>query len=127
MVLLLSVNRASFTRTFLDAASEAGLNTYMYYFSHESTAGLLNAQLGNLKAGHGYEINYIFHNKNFGSKEESYLSFQMMKFWSQFAYSGNPNKEIGVLPDIRLVHSDDANYQFCQQSSRVATLYFQQS
>ncbi|KAF7633363.1 Carboxylic ester hydrolase [Meloidogyne graminicola] len=75
------------------AFSEHGVNTYYYMFSHRASQQTWPAWMGVL---HGYEINFIFgepyNRKQFKyTKEEQELSSRFMRFWANFARTGDPN------------------------------------
>ncbi|KAL3990115.1 Acetylcholinesterase 1 [Acanthocheilonema viteae] len=76
------------------ANSMHGGDTYYYYFTHRSTQQTWPKWMGVL---HGYEINFIFgepfNTKKFTyTKEEQELSMRFMRYWANFARTGNPNK-----------------------------------
>ncbi|PIO75483.1 acetylcholinesterase tetramerization domain protein [Teladorsagia circumcincta] len=75
------------------AHSKHGGDTYYYYFTHRATAQTWPEWMGCL---HGYEINFIFgepFNKKFNySTEEQELSSRFMRYWANFARTGDPNK-----------------------------------
>ncbi|CAD5234649.1 unnamed protein product [Bursaphelenchus xylophilus] len=71
-----------------------GGDTYYYYFTHRATQQTWPDWMGVL---HGYEINFIF-GEPFNSgkfkytKEEQELSRRFMRYWANFARTGDPNK-----------------------------------
>ncbi|KAK6019608.1 hypothetical protein OSTOST_14750 [Ostertagia ostertagi] len=75
------------------AHSKHGGDTYYYYFTHRATAQTWPEWMGCL---HGYEINFVFgepFNKKFNySTEEQELSSRFMRYWANFAKTGDPNK-----------------------------------
>lgn len=86
------------------AHSAHGGRTYYYYFTHRSTQQTWPSWMGVL---HGYEINFIFgepyNTRRFKyTKEEQELSSRFMRYWANFARTGNPNKnEDGTYtPDV---------------------------
>lgn len=75
------------------AHSEHGADTYYYMFSHRASQQTWPEWMGVL---HGYEINFIFgepyNRKQFKyTKEEQELSSRFMRFWANFARTGDPN------------------------------------
>uniref|UniRef100_A0A914E4M1 Carboxylic ester hydrolase n=1 Tax=Acrobeloides nanus TaxID=290746 RepID=A0A914E4M1_9BILA len=71
-----------------------GGQTFYYYFTHRSTQQTWPSWMGVL---HGYEINFIFgepyNTARFKySKEEQELSSRFMRYWANFARTGDPNK-----------------------------------
>lgn len=63
-------------------------NTYQYQFSYT------NPKYPEYGASHAAEIRYVFGNVGEDPPEEQKkLSQQMIQYWSQFAKTGNPNKE----------------------------------
>uniref|UniRef100_A0A0M3IC66 Acetylcholinesterase n=1 Tax=Ascaris lumbricoides TaxID=6252 RepID=A0A0M3IC66_ASCLU len=76
------------------ANSMHGGDTYYYYFTHRATQQTWPAWMGVL---HGYEINFLF-GEPFNTKryhytrEEQELSSRFMRYWANFARSGNPNR-----------------------------------
>uniref|UniRef100_A0A915BGM0 Carboxylic ester hydrolase n=1 Tax=Parascaris univalens TaxID=6257 RepID=A0A915BGM0_PARUN len=76
------------------ANSVHGGDTYYYYFTHRATQQTWPAWMGVL---HGYEINFLF-GEPFNTKryhytrEEQELSSRFMRYWANFARSGNPNR-----------------------------------
>ncbi|EYC20675.1 hypothetical protein Y032_0021g361 [Ancylostoma ceylanicum] len=85
------------------AHTKHGGDTYYYYFTHRATAQTWPEWMGVL---HGYEINFIFgepFNKKFNyTAEEQELSSRFMRYWANFARTGDPNKnEDGTYtPDV---------------------------
>ncbi|PIO62832.1 Carboxylesterase [Teladorsagia circumcincta] len=75
------------------AHSKHGGDTYYYYFTHRATAQTWPKWMGCL---HGYEINFVFgepFNKQFNyTAEEQELSSRFMRYWANFAKTGDPNK-----------------------------------
>ncbi|KAM3715925.1 Acetylcholinesterase [Dirofilaria immitis] len=76
------------------ANSMHGGDTYYYYFTHRSTQQTWPKWMGVV---HGYEINFVFgeplNTKEFTyTKEEQELSMRFMRYWANFARTGNPNK-----------------------------------
>uniref|UniRef100_A0A183E1E0 Carboxylic ester hydrolase n=1 Tax=Gongylonema pulchrum TaxID=637853 RepID=A0A183E1E0_9BILA len=76
------------------ANSMNGGDTYYYYFTHRATQQTWPEWMGVL---HGYEINFIFgeplNTERFKyTKEEQELSYRFMRYWANFARTGNPNK-----------------------------------
>uniref|UniRef100_A0A0N4ZSR4 Carboxylic ester hydrolase n=1 Tax=Parastrongyloides trichosuri TaxID=131310 RepID=A0A0N4ZSR4_PARTI len=71
-----------------------GGSTYYYMFSHRASQQTWPEWMGVL---HGYEINFIFGepyntDKFSYSKEEQELASRFMRYWANFARTGNPNK-----------------------------------
>ncbi|VDM46626.1 unnamed protein product [Toxocara canis] len=80
------LNALSFMRYFSD--------TYYYYFTHRATQQTWPAWMGVL---HGYEINFLFGEpfntkKYHYTREEQELSSRFMRYWANFARTGNPNR-----------------------------------
>lgn len=75
------------------AHSEHGADTYYYVFSHRASQQTWPQWMGVL---HGYEINFIFgepYNRvQFKyTHEEQELSSRFMRYWANFARTGDPN------------------------------------
>ncbi|KAF8386834.1 ace-1 [Pristionchus pacificus] len=76
------------------AHTRHGGDTFYYYFSHRASMQTWPAWMGVL---HGYEINFIFgepYNRisyNY-TREEQELSSRFMRYWANFARTGDPNK-----------------------------------
>ncbi|XP_072048619.1 uncharacterized protein [Amphiura filiformis] len=80
-------------------------DVYQYYFTHVPSISVFKSEYFDPKwlgAGHGEEIAYVFGYpfyppENFESveypREEMSLSQQVMQYWTNFAQTGNPNKE----------------------------------
>ncbi|CEF63281.1 Acetylcholinesterase [Strongyloides ratti] len=71
-----------------------GGQTYYYMFSHRASEQTWPEWMGVL---HGYEINFIFGepyntDKYSYTKEEQELASRFMRYWANFARTGNPNK-----------------------------------
>ncbi|KAH9512733.1 hypothetical protein Btru_038050 [Bulinus truncatus] len=83
---------------FAKAMSKAGQDVYFYRFSHRIVNHDWPDWMGVL---HGDEIFFVFglpvKNRNKYTKEEEKLSRKMMKFWTNFAKTGNPNRGPGEL------------------------------
>lgn len=63
-------------------------NTYQYQFSYS------NPKRPEFGASHAAEIKYVFGNLSADAlEEEKELSQQMIHYWTQFAKTGNPNKD----------------------------------
>ncbi|XP_050542863.1 acetylcholinesterase-like [Daktulosphaira vitifoliae] len=75
--------------------AKAGNNVYMYYFKHRSLNNPWPKWTGVM---HGDEISYVFGDPLNKSKsyepEEIDLSKRMMRYWTNFAKTGNPSKTI---------------------------------
>ncbi|XP_040284110.1 cholinesterase isoform X1 [Bufo bufo] len=71
---------------------ELGNKAYIYFFNHRSSKLAWPAWMGVV---HGYEIEFVFgipmHRRLNYTKEEEQLSRTVMKFWANFAKTGNPN------------------------------------
>ncbi|XP_008590308.1 PREDICTED: carboxylesterase 4A [Galeopterus variegatus] len=77
---------------------DAGLPVYLYEFEHHTRTGIIIKPRTD-GADHGDEIHFIFgspFSKGPSTGEEKALSLQMMKYWANFARTGNPNG--GKLP-----------------------------
>uniref|UniRef100_A0A6I8P6K3 Carboxylesterase 4A n=1 Tax=Ornithorhynchus anatinus TaxID=9258 RepID=A0A6I8P6K3_ORNAN len=68
---------------------DAGLPVYFYQFQHHASSGIL-VKPCYVKADHGDEIGFIF-GRPFSQGDEICLSVTMMKYWVNFARTGNPN------------------------------------
>nr|AHB20142.1 acetylcholinesterase type 1 [Pardosa pseudoannulata] len=72
--------------------AETGNDVYMYFFSHRSSINPWPRWMGVM---HADEINFIFGeplNPTFGyTKAEGQLSRRMMRYWANFAKTGNPS------------------------------------
>ncbi|XP_047385270.1 carboxylesterase 4A isoform X2 [Sciurus carolinensis] len=92
---------ATFVYTTLQAARyhrDAGFPVYLYEFEHHAPSGII-VKPRNDGADHGDEIRFIFgspFSKGLFTDEEKALSLRMMKYWANFARTGNPND--GKLP-----------------------------
>ncbi|XP_062968300.1 carboxylesterase 4A [Cynocephalus volans] len=77
---------------------DAGLPVYLYEFEHHTRTGIIVKPRTD-GADHGDEIHFIFgspFSKGPSTGEEKALSLRMMKYWANFARTGNPNG--GKLP-----------------------------
>ncbi|XP_023421762.2 carboxylesterase 4A [Cavia porcellus] len=95
------VGDAIFVYTTLQAAHyhrDAGFQVYLYEFQHHASSGII-MKPQNSGADHGDEIGFILgkpFSKGPSTVKEKTLSLQMMKYWANFARTGNPNG--GELP-----------------------------
>jgi para-nitrobenzyl esterase len=80
------------TRRFVRDISKSQQKTFLYHFTYVTRAG---AQLG-LGAFHGSEIPFVFGNLTNPTLQERALSDAMMRYWVNFAKTGDPND--GALP-----------------------------
>jgi para-nitrobenzyl esterase len=80
------------TRRFVRDISKSQQKTFLYHFTYVTRAG---AQLG-LGAFHGSEIPFVFGNLTNPTPQERALSDAMMRYWVNFAKTGDPND--GALP-----------------------------
>ncbi|XP_070551744.1 acetylcholinesterase-like [Ptychodera flava] len=80
------------------AYSKAGFNVYMYHMTHVPSTSLW--QVAWMKAGHGEDMPFVFGTHFSHGKapmnvtmnpEEVAMSLKVMKYWTNFAKSGNPN------------------------------------
>nr|XP_054762955.1 cholinesterase 1-like [Lytechinus pictus] len=85
--------------------SRAGRNVYPYLMSHVPSFSIWGSKYDWLGAAHAEDIAYVFgspflSNSNddhteitgrFGNDEEVEMSLQIMRYWSNFAKTGNPN------------------------------------
>ncbi|KAL3072871.1 hypothetical protein niasHS_017845 [Heterodera schachtii] len=76
------------------AHAEHGAPTFYYVFSHRASQQTWPEWMGVL---HGYEINFIFgepyNRKQFNyTREERELSSRFMRYWANFARTGDPNR-----------------------------------
>lgn len=91
---------ATFVYSTLQAAHyhhNAGFPVYLYEFEHYAPGTIVKPRTDG--ADHGDEIGFIFgspFSKGHSSNKEKALSLQMMKYWANFARTGNPNG--GKLP-----------------------------
>ncbi|XP_004625952.2 carboxylesterase 4A isoform X2 [Octodon degus] len=72
---------------------DAGIQVYLYEFQHHARSGIIIKPRNN-GADHGDEIGFIFgkpFSKGLSTAKEKTLSLQMMKYWANFARTGNPN------------------------------------
>ncbi|XP_066098634.1 carboxylesterase 4A [Saccopteryx bilineata] len=77
---------------------DAGFPVYLYEFEHYTPAGIIVKACTD-GADHGDEIHFLFgrpFSKGHSTSEEKLLSLRMMKYWANFARTGNPNG--GKLP-----------------------------
>ncbi|KAF7482542.1 Hypothetical predicted protein [Marmota monax] len=92
---------ATFVYTTLQAARyyrDASFPVYLYEFEHHAPSGII-VKPRNDGADHGDEIRFIFgspFSKGSFTDGEKALSLRMMKYWANFARTGNPND--GKLP-----------------------------
>jgi para-nitrobenzyl esterase len=75
------------TRRFVRDISKSQQKTFLYHFTYVTRAG---AQLG-LGAFHGSEIPFVFGNLTNPTPQERALSDAMMRYWVNFAKTGDPN------------------------------------
>ena len=89
-----------------------GASVYVYRFDWDEEPTILGSDLSQLLgAAHGFEIPFVFGHFNLGKEGNRIfteqnaagrqaLSQQMMSYWTQFAYSGNPGRgRDGSLPE----------------------------
>lgn len=86
------------TIKFAEQYSLVGLPVYQYRFEHRTFNHYWPEWIGVM---HGEEISYVFGEpmdprKNY-TRNEKKLSKKVMKYWSNFAKTGDPNKEPGEL------------------------------
>ncbi|XP_002711694.2 carboxylesterase 4A isoform X1 [Oryctolagus cuniculus] len=92
---------ATFVYSTLQAARyhrDAGLPVYLYEFEHHASSGIIIKPRTD-GADHGDEIRFVFGTPFFkgpSTGAEKALSFRMMRYWANFARTGNPND--GKLP-----------------------------
>ncbi|KAM9317086.1 cholinesterase [Gastrophryne carolinensis] len=71
---------------------ELGNTAYLYYFTHRSSKLAWPDWMG---VAHGYEIEFVFglplYRRLNYTKEEEILSRHIMRYWANFAKTGNPN------------------------------------
>ncbi|PAA59016.1 hypothetical protein BOX15_Mlig032592g2 [Macrostomum lignano] len=96
------IDFAEFYLRFLERKASLGNNVWMYSFEHHTESLPMPEWTG---AMHGYELDYTFgmpFNENFTKNFYKYtpaeeeLSRDMLKFWSNFAKTGNPNQPEGT-------------------------------
>ncbi|XP_056419168.1 cholinesterase [Hyla sarda] len=72
--------------------SEVGNKAYLYFFNHRSSKLAWPGWMGVV---HGYEIEFVFgipmYRRLNYTKEEEILSRTVLRFWANFAKTGNPN------------------------------------
>ncbi|XP_021026304.1 carboxylesterase 4A [Mus caroli] len=91
------IGDATFVYTTLQAARyhrDAGSPVYLYEFKHHASSGIIIKPYDG--ADHGDELSYLFgrpFSKGSSAGEEKEFSLQMMKYWANFAHTGNPNGE----------------------------------
>ncbi|CAK9290290.1 unnamed protein product [Gordionus sp. m RMFG-2023] len=100
------------------AYAKTGINVFKYYFSHRSSQNPWPTWMGVM---HADEINYIFGEPLVPGKgykpEEIELSRNMMKFWTNFAKTGNPNiNEDGKWSEIQWPLHTTQNREFLRLS-----------
>ncbi|XP_056004732.1 acetylcholinesterase-like isoform X2 [Ostrea edulis] len=99
-----AVGDFNFACSTVDLAREyafAGLKVYYYLFNHRSSVNPWGKWMGVM---HGDEIMFMFgqpldNNFEYETKEKR-LSKKIMKYWTNFAKTGNPNKEPGETRDV---------------------------
>ncbi|XP_068941888.1 carboxylesterase 4A [Petaurus breviceps papuanus] len=72
---------------------DAGLPVYFYEFQHHAPSGIIVKTRSDV-ADHGDEISFILGTplaKGYATEEEKKLSRNMMKYWANFARTGDPN------------------------------------
>lgn len=78
--------------------AKAGMNVYYYVFSHRSSTHYWADWMGIM---HGDEINFVFGEPLDESKkyrhDEKIFARKVMKYWTNFAKSGDPNRSPGEL------------------------------
>ncbi|XP_069474589.1 cholinesterase isoform X2 [Ambystoma mexicanum] len=96
---------------FTKTCSEHGSNAFLYFFDHQSSKLSWPKWMGVL---HGYEIEFVFgmplYRKLNYTKEEELLSRVMMKYWANFAKTGNPNGILGKERTWPLFNIDEQQY-----------------
>jgi len=94
---------ACLTRHTARSASALGSPTYLYHYNHSSSFDPWGRDFAfcNGHACHGSELAFVFHSAQpyhkFNVAEED-LSQRMVRYWTNFAKSGNPNAPIPVEP-----------------------------
>ncbi|OBS58301.1 hypothetical protein A6R68_10535 [Neotoma lepida] len=90
------VGDATFVYSTLQAARyhrDAGFPVYLYEFKHHTPSGII-VKPRHDGADHADELSYIFgspFSKGLSTSEEKEFSLQMMKYWANFARTGDPN------------------------------------
>ncbi|XP_075833360.1 carboxylesterase 4A isoform X2 [Microtus pennsylvanicus] len=90
------IGDATFVYSTLQAARyhrDAGFPVYLYEFKHRAPSGII-VKLRHDGADHGDELSYIFgspFSKGSSTSEEKEFSLQIMKYWANFARTGDPN------------------------------------
>ncbi|KOC61629.1 Acetylcholinesterase [Habropoda laboriosa] len=79
---------------FAQLFADRGMKVYYYFFTQRTSSNLWGEWMGVL---HGDEVEYVFgHPMNMSlkySKEERDLSIMMIRYFSKFAYTGQPTNE----------------------------------
>lgn len=71
--------------------AEKGIPVYAYEFQFFSAADPRMKLIG---VFHGSELSYVFHSsKTISEREQIEVSQKIVKYWTQFAKTGNPNSE----------------------------------
>ncbi|KAK7804878.1 hypothetical protein U0070_006860 [Myodes glareolus] len=90
------IGDATFVYSTLQAARyhrDAGFPVYLYEFKHHAPSGII-VKPRHDGADHGDELFYIFgspFSKGSSTSEEKEFSLQIMKYWANFARTGDPN------------------------------------
>ncbi|XP_041506466.1 carboxylesterase 4A [Microtus oregoni] len=90
------IGDATFVYSTLQAARyhrDAGFPVYLYEFKHRAPSGII-VKLRHDGADHGDELSYIFgspFSKGSSTSEEKEFSLRIMKYWANFARTGDPN------------------------------------
>ncbi|XP_073418530.1 acetylcholinesterase isoform X1 [Dendrobates tinctorius] len=97
---------------FAGKASEFGNRVYAYYFDHRASNIAWPEWMG---VPHGYEIEFVFglplEPKLNYTKQEAELSRRIMRYWANFARTGDPNEKTnGRLSKWPLYTATDQSY-----------------
>jgi para-nitrobenzyl esterase len=99
------------TNLSLAAALSQSVPTYMYQFEDDDAPPAKNADGSLNLASHGWEVKYLWTNDMSAfSAEQTALSEQMIRYWSDFAKTMNPNGgSLPNWPQLSGISSGDLN------------------
>eukprot|EP00912_Choanoflagellata_sp_UC4_P001103 UC4_evm1s682 len=68
-------------------------NSYLYYFNHTPTVSVNQGETYSVGAFHGSEVPFVFYDDfELVTPDERNLSQAMVTYWTNLAWTGNPNK-----------------------------------